>query len=312
MITLTAERTIAASGGRETRLTARAARNVLVLSALVTLAISVALIVFCDGWTYYNTPRAVRGYHPAHRWLKPSGAIGQSLGIAGLLLMFVPMLYAIRKKSAHLARLGSLKAWLEVHIFCGSVGPVLVTFHTSFKFNGIVSVAYWLMVVVASSGFVGRYLYVRIPRSLRGTELTLDEVQARAAELKAGLADSGIAPWVLERVAALEARVTPPARAGGWLINMLVGDLALHIHLWKLRRELLGAGASVDGADSAIALIAERALLVRRMSLLARTKRLFELWHLFHQPLVAVLFLIVLLHVAILTYMGYTVFSEFL
>ena len=65
-----------------------------------------------------------------------------------------------------------MKTWLEVHIFCGIVGPVLVTFHTSFKFNGIVSVAYWSMVAVVLSGFVGRYLYVRIPRSLRGIELT--------------------------------------------------------------------------------------------------------------------------------------------
>ena len=64
---------------------------------------------------------------------------------------------------------GRMKTWLEVHVFCGIVGPVLVTFHTSFKFNGIVSVAYWSMVAVVLSGFVGRYLYVRIPRSIRGT-----------------------------------------------------------------------------------------------------------------------------------------------
>ena len=40
-----------------------------------------------------------------------------------------------------------------MHLFCGVVGPVLVTFHTSFKFNGLVSVAYWSMVIVMLSGF---------------------------------------------------------------------------------------------------------------------------------------------------------------
>ena len=63
------------------------------------------------------------------------------------------------------ANVGSMPLWLEVHIFCGIVGPVLVTFHTSFKFNGIISVAYWSMMAVMLSGFVGRYLYVRIPKN---------------------------------------------------------------------------------------------------------------------------------------------------
>ena len=38
------------------------------------------------------------------------------------------------------------------------------------------------MVIVVVSGFIGRYLYVRIPRTLRGTELTQNELDARAAE----------------------------------------------------------------------------------------------------------------------------------
>ena len=310
MNTLTAARPALTYPEGQTALPVRALSNVLVLSALATVGLALVLVFLFDGWTYYSTPRGIRGYHPSHRLLRPSGAIGQGLGVAGLLLMFVPMAYAIRKKSARLARFGSMKTWLQVHIFCGIVGPVLVTFHTSFKFNGLVSVAYWLMVLVASSGFVGRYLYVRIPRSLRGAELTLDELQARAADLKGGLVASGVPNWLLERVDALEARSKPSARAGAWLVSLLVGDLALHARLWKLRRDLQSAGVAGPRASATVALIAERALLLRRLSLLGRTKRLFDLWHVFHQPLVYFLFAIVLLHVVILTYMGYTVFAD--
>jgi hypothetical protein len=64
-----------------------------------------------------------------------------------------------------------------------------------------------------------------------------------------------------------------------------------------------------DGALATVSLIAERAMLQRRLALLEKTKRLFDLWHVFHQPLVYFLFAIVLLHVAVVTYMGYTVFS---
>ena len=60
------------------------------------------------------------------------------------------------------------------------MGPVLVTLHTAFKFNGIVSIAYWSMVLVVLSGFVGRYLYVRVPKTLRGTELSHSRSSTRA------------------------------------------------------------------------------------------------------------------------------------
>lgn len=312
MTTLTAARDAEVPYGAAARasLPARALGNVLVVTAIATVLIAAVLLFGYDGWTYYGTPRTVRGYHPAHRLLRPSGLVGQSLGIAGLLLIFVPMAYAVRKKSKRLARFGSMKTWLQVHIFCGIIGPVLVTFHTSFKFNGLVSVAYWLMVLVASSGFVGRYLYVRIPRSLRGVELTLDELQAQASSLRAELTAGRLPDWLLGRVEALEARLKPSSRAGGWLASLLAGDLALHARLWTLRRDLRAAGATQDQAAAIGALIAERAILLRRLWLLERTKKLFDLWHVFHQPLVYFLFLIVLLHVVVLTYMGYTFFSE--
>lgn len=290
-------------------ISAKALTNALVLSAIATAAIAFVLLFWFDGWTYYRTPRAVRGYVPVHKLLRPSGPVGQALGLAGLLLMFVPMLYAIRKKWKRLSRFGSMKTWLEVHIFAGIVGPVLVTFHTSFKFNGIVSVAYWMMVIVASSGFVGRYLYVRIPRSLRGTELTLGELQQRAEDLNAQLAGSGIPASLLARVNALEEHSRPSPAPGAWIVSLVVGDFALKARLWGLRRAFIAAGARPERTAEVVKLIAERALLLRRLALLEKTKKLFDLWHVFHQPLVYFLFAIVLVHVGVVTYMGYTIFS---
>ena len=40
------------------------------------------------------------------------------------------------------------------------------------------------MVVVVLSGFVGRYLYVRIPKTLRGVELSAADLEARVAEIR--------------------------------------------------------------------------------------------------------------------------------
>ena len=145
---------------------------------------AIALIAFVvlggfDGYVYYSTPLDVRAYTPTHAKLRPSGTVGIVLGVIGLALMMMPLLYVARKKIRALSTWGSIQTWLQVHIFCGIVGPVLITFHTSFKFNGIITVAFWLMVLVVVSGFVGRYLWVRIPRTVRGVELTHDEVRAR-------------------------------------------------------------------------------------------------------------------------------------
>jgi hypothetical protein len=267
------------------------ATSPLTLSALVAIVIAAGILISADGWRYYNTPQRVRAYQPAHRALRPSGQVGEWLGTAGVGMMLFPVAYAVRKRSPRLARFGSMKTWLDVHIFCGTVGPVLITFHTALRFNGLVSVAYWSMVAVVLSGVVGRYLYVRIPRSLRGTELSYAEIEARAAGLLADLAASGL---VAEDLRA----ITP-----GW-------GLAARRGRRRVSRRLITRGLDDVTAARAVQLAVERAVLLRRLAQLFRTRRLFALWHVFHLPLVYLMFAIVLVHVGLAIYMGYASFGQ--
>ena len=273
--------------------------NALVLSAIAIAAVSVWVLAGAGGWEYYTTPMRVRGYAPPHRVLKPSGTLAHPLGVAGLLMMAVPVLYAARKRWAPLARLGSMRGWLEFHIFCGIVGPVLVTFHTSFKFNGIISVAYWSMMAVMASGFVGRYLFVRIPKSIRGAELTRDEILARADALQHELDAADIAPAVVARVHEVEGELEPVA------VGSVIGPLAVRLRLRRLRGELWRAGVGRALAAGVTASMGERLLLLRKLAYLNRTKRLFAMWHVFHQPLVYVMFAIAALHIGVAVYLGY-------
>ena len=96
-------------------------------------------------------------------------------------------LYMARKRIRALARLGRLKHWLEFHIFLCTLGPFLVLLHTSFKFGGIVSIAFWSMVAVVASGVFGRYVYVWIPKTLGGQFLSLRELHGETGELLASL-----------------------------------------------------------------------------------------------------------------------------
>jgi hypothetical protein len=96
---------------------------------------------------------------------------GISLGIIGFLLMLMTeILYSLRKRS-RLARWGRMSDWLKFHIFTGVVGPYMVLLHTSWKFNGLAGVATLFTLVIVVSGFVGRYIYTRIPRTAEGLEI---------------------------------------------------------------------------------------------------------------------------------------------
>jgi len=278
------------------------------LGLIVSAGLTIWILLGLHGFEYYTTPLTVRGYSTAHRALRPTGPFGQSFGVVGAALMLVPFLYMIRKRLSRWTWAGSLKTWLEVHLFCGIVGPVLVTFHTSFKFNGIVSAAYWSMVLVTLSGFVGRYLYVRIPKTLRGTELTRAELDERADALLADVKSAvGHDRW-LTAVDQLERAVVPAADRKRSFIGLLFGEIGLRVRLWSLARKLRYSGLTAARQTELMTLVTERALLLRRIAYLQKTKTAFGLWHVFHVPLVYLLLVIVTLHVGIALYLGYIPF----
>ncbi|GER78798.1 MAG: hypothetical protein JETCAE02_22080 [Anaerolineaceae bacterium] len=106
---------------------------------------------------------------------------GHSLGILGFILMLMTeTLYSLRKRSRS-AKWGRMSSWLEFHIFTGLVGPFMALLHTSWKFNGLAGAITLFTVVIVISGFVGRYIYTRVPRTLEGTEIegTLSEAALR-------------------------------------------------------------------------------------------------------------------------------------
>jgi hypothetical protein len=286
-------------------LSAEALLHGAILAAIACSLVSAWILLRLDGARYYTTPIGLRGYDPAHAVLRPSGEAGVIFGIAGAVCMLVPFFYMLMKRVGRFRPSGrNLKTWLEIHIFFGLVGPVLVTFHTAFKFNGLVSVAYWSMVLVALSGFVGRYLYVRIPRTIRGVEICERELEMRATDLKEQLAWV-LAPELAHRLERFEEEVVLCGEHRPSVSGFLFGGWRLRRRLRALRRELDGSAASGICVDETLESIAERAQLLRRLTYLHTSKKLFELWHVLHLPLVYAMFGIVSLHVALVTYLGY-------
>lgn len=100
-----------------------------------------------------------------------SELFGHSIGVIGFIFMLMTeTLYSLRKRSRSV-RWGRMSNWLQFHIFTGLVGPYMVLLHTSWKFNGLAGVTTLFTIVIVISGFIGRYIYTRIPRTMEGLEI---------------------------------------------------------------------------------------------------------------------------------------------
>ena len=275
------------------------------LGLLTSAAVAVVVLFSFGGWQYYWTPQDVRAYTDLHPVLRPSGPVGNLLGVAGVALMLIMHVYTIRKKFPRVRWLGRMNLWLEFHIFCGVLGPALITLHTSFKFNGLISVAYWSMVIVVLSGFVGRYLYVRIPRSIRGQELTGDELGARAASIKASLDSSVLPQSVRDQIERFDRETAMVHDEQTTWRGLFLGEIGLRLRLVRFSRTIRRQCRDNALVHEAVSLIFQRALLMRRIAYLVKTKKVFDLWRVYHKPLAVLMAVIVVLHIATIWYLGY-------
>lgn len=284
--------------------------NVIFLAALAGTLVAIWVLAQHGGWQYYRTPLAVRGYSPEHAFLRPSGAGGHLLGIAGTILLLCTLFYVARKKVKALSKRGTLLGWLELHIFCGVFGPILITFHTSLKFNGIVSVAYWSMFLVVLSGFIGRYLFVRIPKTIRGNELSQAEIEERAREMRAQLQEANLPPRLLQRIEETETALLSDIGHHRTFLQLLGSAVQTRRQTAALRRELRGSGLNRRLLQEALDLVHKRAVLLRRIAHLKKTRQAFQMWHVFHRPLVWVMFFVFSIHLGVAIYFGYTYFGK--
>ena len=56
----------------------------------------------------------------------------------------------------------------------------MVLLHSSWKFNGLAGATTLLTIIIVISGFIGRYIYTQIPRTLEGVEIETPSGQFQA------------------------------------------------------------------------------------------------------------------------------------
>jgi hypothetical protein len=283
-------------------------------------ALALVLVIAGYGWDYYTLGAANRPFSPKHEVLRPSGPIGIKLGLFGVLLFFLIYLYPLRKKWGWLARRGNSRHWLDFHVVLGTLAPLVIAFHSSFKFGNIAGMAFWSMLAVTLSGFVGRYLYAQVPRNLNAAELSMKEMQEIAENLRKDLAAQKLTfGWRLEKLYDLptpaDVAHMPMLLA---LIYMMLIDCKRPFQVSLLRLQALGFFSWVgslfgslrtrDGKlERAIIVARKQAKWSKRVLFLKRTEQVFNLWHVVHRPFSYAFAILALIHIGLALYMGYRI-----
>lgn len=243
---------------------------------LVTLFALISLIYF--GYTYYKLPIEERFFHQDYALLKPSGLIGHGLGIIGtIFIVFGLFSYMARKRMKIFSRMGVLKYWLEFHIFLCTLGTIMVIFHTTFKFGGLISVGFWSLAVVWISGLVGRFIYIQIPHTIEGRELSLMELQEFKTKLDQELSNK-------YQIDFSEIKASKSS---------------------QIRLKLISKNISRKDFRKVNRLIRTEKKIEKRIERLGQMKGLFKYWHFAHLPFALIMLIVMIIHVGVQLFFGY-------
>ncbi|MGY0194165.1 hypothetical protein ACWA7J_03725 [Leptothrix sp. BB-4] len=248
-------------------------------------------------------------------WVPTDGEIGYWMGVAGGSMMLLLLLYPLRKHIRAMRDWGSPKVWLAGHMVLGIGGPLLVLLHCGFKAGSLnAAAALYSMCIVAASGIVGRFLYVRINRGLVAERNALGDLRRQMGFDGSHRSVLWFAPHLQETLDAFEADAVErgAVKAAAWR-HWLRLLLVLPVRSWlvrvKVQREArLGLRILARTQNWQPALLRHRQRQLRRalvsyfvgvmrVAMFAAWERVFALWHVAHIPFVFLLVIAGVVHV---------------
>ena len=282
--------------------------------SLVAVLVPVVLILGATAYwaPYYLAPPSDRVRNPLHPWLRPSGYVGQTAGIVALLVFLFLWLYPLRKHASWLKWTGPLSTWLNVHVTVALVLPFLAALHAGWRFEGLIGLGYWSMIVVCLSGIVGRYLYIHIPRSAAGLELSAEEIARERGELLEEISRAVDLPTAqVESLLRSELASSEGLGVLATLGQMIKDEAARRRAVRALGRiSARRPNSKLDRRSlrRAVRLARRQMALTQQARLLVATRRVFRLWHIAHRPFAIAALAALLVHVGVAVGLGMTWF----
>ncbi|HEU0037316.1 MAG TPA: 4Fe-4S dicluster domain-containing protein [Kofleriaceae bacterium] len=211
-------------------------------------------------------------------------------GLVGTGLMIIAAIYPIFRRIGVFRWIASNTMWFDFHLMAGTVGPMFIALHSAIRLDSWVSAAFWSMVIVVVSGFLGRYLYTQVPELSSGVELEeLDHERAfqRArpvlpvpmAEIDRELAE--------QRAKAHRVAMSPSVlRALWWLLFQDVGRIP---RTWARRGRLAQLGVDRRTRNDLARRAARMIVIARRQVVAPKAQLLLHSWKKVHVPFTIIL-----------------------
>ncbi|MBA4054939.1 MAG: hypothetical protein C0490_09525 [Marivirga sp.] len=158
------------------------------------------------------------------------------------------------------------------------------------------------MVAVVLSGVIGRFVYIQIPRTIEGRELTLTEVKAMKMKLSSAInstlkMDDGLKNQIM----AFTMSKDEHAERTGFVAQYLENKRAIG----SIRKSMKVKKVHPKQRQSVIRLLREEISLSYKIKRLQTMQRLFKYWHVAHLPFALIMAVILIIHVAVTLSFGY-------
>lgn len=280
----------------------------IILTFLYAAAFIAIVWYLNDGWNFYLTSFTDRPHHSDYSLLKPGSFRSHGFGVLGSFMMILLLIYSLRKRTHILGNAGSMKNWLNFHIFLGTMGPLFIILHSTFKLNGVVAVSFWSMIAVALSGVLGRFLYLQIPRTLLGNEMSLNDLELLRQNLLTEIntkykLDSDHLNNIEKELAGTENEDHGVIKL---LFIVIIQDIRTKIKAYTVRKKLIKQlELPKQQIVELLKLIVKKVQMDRRMHLWNGIHQLFHYWHIFHKPFAVIMYLIMIVHIAVSIWLGY-------
>lgn len=260
------------------------------------LFFSSAALMLYFGWQWRN-----------ENFISAEFGLGYALGIIGGSMMLLLLIYPLRKRNPSLSFLGGIKPWFKIHMMLGVLGPSAVLYHCNFSLGALNSnVALLSMLIVASSGLMGRYFYAKIHHGLYGKYATLQDLQQAANWDQGALAQQlPFLPQLSEQLKNYELHAMTASQGPLSVIKLPwlnLSSLFTYLKTWHFCKQ--GLNQSIDNPQQRrqTQRQVKRHLkhyfeTVIKVAELDFYRRLFALWHVLHLPLFAMMLLTSIVHI---------------
>jgi hypothetical protein len=247
--------------------------------ALVSL-LAFAVVDFLGGWS-------------------PGALGGLVFGTIAALVMALEILYALRRRLL-IAPLNTGQAWLQVHVYGGTLAALFVFIHIGFRWpHGMFGLILYLLTVFTTiSGLLGVFLQKTVPITLTSaiaTEAIYEKIPGMVADLRTQADDT--VKGSSDMLQRFYGSHVQPALAGPNVSLAYLMDV--HAGRERLVTDFKGIQSFLAGDDQTRATTLQQ-LVTKKMDLEAHYtwQNVLRRWLLFHVPLAMLLAGAIIAHIA--------------